>query len=212
MVEINSEEENEALVKEIKKNRFTERNMNFWIGLSDLRKEGDWRLASNNLKPSYLNWDEEEPNNGDDNEHCAKISDSYRWSELKCGVDMLKNSEFPEITLHALCEFDDLTTTSNSTSSSISNSASKEGAYLSGGMLNFLEVHQYKSKYIFRESRSPCYRYNSFSPCIALTHHLQLHLHVPQKKKEKGRKISTTRGLHRHEPCLRQLEMAGPRL
>ena len=125
---------------------------------------------------------------------------------------MLKNSEFPEITLHALCEFDDLTTTSNSTSSSISNSASKEGAYFSGGMLNFLEVHQYKSKYIFRESRCPCYRYNSFSPCIALTHHLQLHLHVPQKKKEKGRKISTTRGLHWREPSLRQLEMAGPRL
>ena len=78
LVEINSEEEHEALVKEIKKNRFTERNMNFWIGLSDLRKEGDWILASDNLKPSYLNWDEEEPNNGDDNEHCAKISDTYR--------------------------------------------------------------------------------------------------------------------------------------
>ena len=128
LVEINSEEENEALVKEIKKNKFTERNMNFWIGLTDLRKEGDWRLASDDSKPSYLNWDEEEPNNGDDNEHCAKISDSYRWSELKCGVDMLKNSEFPEITLHALCEFDDLTTTSNSTSSSTSNSTSQEGA------------------------------------------------------------------------------------
>ena len=212
MVEINSEEENNALIKEIKKNRFTERNMNFWIGLSDLRKEGDWRLASDNLKPSYLNWDEEEPNNKEDNEYCVKISDSYRWSDLKCGIDRLKNNEFPEITLHALCEFDDLITTSNSTSSSISNSASKEGAYFSGGMLNFLGVHQYKFKYIFRESRSPCYRYNSFSPCIALTHHLQLHLPVSQKKKEKGRKISTTRGLHRREPCLRQLEMAGPRL
>ena len=95
-----------------------------------------------------MNWDEEEPNNEGDNEYCVKISDSYRWSDLKCGIDRLKNSEFPEITLHALCEFDDLTTTSNSTSSSTSNSTSKEGAYLSGGMLNFLEVHQYKFKYI----------------------------------------------------------------
>ena len=73
LVEINSEEENEALVKEIKKNRFTERNMNFWIGLTDLRKEGDWILASDNLKPSYLNWDEEEPNNGDDKGRVQKI-------------------------------------------------------------------------------------------------------------------------------------------
>ena len=39
LVEINSEEENEALVKEIKKNRFVERNRNFWIGLSDLRNQ-----------------------------------------------------------------------------------------------------------------------------------------------------------------------------
>ena len=64
LVELDSQEENEALVDEIKKNRFTERNMNFWIGLSDLRKEGDWRLASDASQPSYLNWDsdEEEPN------------------------------------------------------------------------------------------------------------------------------------------------------
>ena len=114
LVELDSQEENEALVDEIKKNRFTERNMNFWIGLSDLRKEGDWRLASDASQPSYLNWDtdEEEPNNGGgDNEDCARIGFSYKWSDLDCEIDRLSKSGYPEITLHALCEFEHSTST-----------------------------------------------------------------------------------------------------
>ena len=35
LVEIDSEEENTALIKEINRRRYKDKNMNFWIGLTD---------------------------------------------------------------------------------------------------------------------------------------------------------------------------------
>ena len=51
LAEIDSEEENTALIEEIKRKGYTERKMNFWIGFTDLGSEGDWRLASSGLNP-----------------------------------------------------------------------------------------------------------------------------------------------------------------
>ena len=90
LVEIDSEEENTALVEEIKRKGYTERKMNFWIGLTDLGSEGDWRLASSGLKPSYVNWHEGEPNNARGNEDCAWIRIGiYKdwkgtWADINC--------------------------------------------------------------------------------------------------------------------------------
>ena len=41
LVEIDSEEENTALVEEIKRREYTQKKMIFWIGLTDLGSEGD---------------------------------------------------------------------------------------------------------------------------------------------------------------------------
>ena len=76
LVEINSEEENAAIVDEINKRKFQEKKMYFWIGLTDLRKEGVWKLESNGATANYQNWDESykdnpEPNNHGGNEDCA---------------------------------------------------------------------------------------------------------------------------------------------
>ena len=60
LVEIDSEEENTALVEEIIRRGYKDRHMHFWIGLNELKRDGDWRLASNGLKPSYQNWHEGE--------------------------------------------------------------------------------------------------------------------------------------------------------
>ena len=87
LVEIDSEEENTALVEEIKRREYTQKKMIFWIGLTDLGSEGDWRLASSGLKPSYEKWHEGEPNNGYGNEDCASIGwIGWRdtWSDIIC--------------------------------------------------------------------------------------------------------------------------------
>ena len=56
LVEIDSEEENTALVEEMKRRGFKDRN--FWMGLTDKKDEGNWRLGS---ELSYCQWATREP-------------------------------------------------------------------------------------------------------------------------------------------------------
>ena len=103
LVEIDSAVENTALVDEINERGYTEKEMHFWIGLTDLASEGDWRLASNGLRPSFQNWIVGQPNNNKEEQHCARIkmkpnehfdSDRNKWSDIKCWENH-----------YALCEF-----------------------------------------------------------------------------------------------------------
>ena len=92
-----------------------DREVNFWIGLSDVASEGDWRLASNGLKPSYLNWHKGEPNNHRD-EDCARMRTYSRqkdtWADAKCDSESLTYLNYGRHYFHALCEYDSLTTNS----------------------------------------------------------------------------------------------------
>ena len=112
LMEIDSEEENTALAEEINRRGYTDKNMNFWIGLTDARHEGDWRLASTGLEPTFLKWHEGQPDNYW-NEDCARFRTSgpdpmfpgrNQWFDIKCNVKDSSGS-FP-VSLHALCEFD----------------------------------------------------------------------------------------------------------
>ena len=121
LVEINSEEENAAIVDEIL-NGGEEKSSFFWIGLTDKRKEGTWKLASNGSKAVFLNWDRTyanrpEPNNYEGNEHCAFLRsggcngwDHNAWADYDCSKNMLKItcSLKPEVqvSMKALCEFE----------------------------------------------------------------------------------------------------------
>ena len=86
LVEIESEKENKALIEEIKRKRYTNRHMNFWIGLTDLGSEGDWRLASSGLKPSYVNWHDNQPNNENGNEDCVIYNVDQTWYDATCAT------------------------------------------------------------------------------------------------------------------------------
>jgi len=121
LVEIDSEEENTTLVEEINRRGYTNRSMNFWIGLTDFESEGNWSLASDHSKPSYLNWHKNsEPNNGGGflgNEDCAiirigpKPSWKDTWSDLRCKAETVhywNDGQRQAYSLHALCEFDPL--------------------------------------------------------------------------------------------------------
>merc|ERR1712037_794694 len=57
LVEIDSEEENAAIVEGVNRGGYKDRLMYFWIGLTDKDKERTWTLASNGVDAGYLNWD-----------------------------------------------------------------------------------------------------------------------------------------------------------
>ncbi|XP_062321712.1 CD209 antigen-like protein E [Osmerus eperlanus] len=85
---LHSKEQHDALEKEAR--RIGGSDYHFWIGLSDLEKEGDWRWVDNTtLQNKY--WDEwdSEPNNhqsgGLEGEDCVVLdSFSLTWSDVQC--------------------------------------------------------------------------------------------------------------------------------
>lgn len=122
LAEINSEEENRVIKEKIVRGGYQSRNMWFWIGLTDRSEEGTWRYASNGEVTSFFNWDKHyplnpEPNNDNNNEHCALIrsrgctgyvengwadlSCSEKTVKIKCVGDWLKT----KFSVNALCEF-----------------------------------------------------------------------------------------------------------
>ena len=120
LVEINSEEENRIISEKIVTGGYQSRNMFFWIGLTDESEEGTWRYASNGQVASFLNWDKHwpsnpEPNNGNNNEHCALIRSrgctggwDNAWADLSCNQKMVKITcgyYKTEFSVNALCEF-----------------------------------------------------------------------------------------------------------
>ena len=122
LVEINSEEENAAIVGEIERGGYKDRRMYFWLGLTDLDDERTWKLASNGEEADYLNWDTSypqapEPNNHGGNEHCAHMrtgpctSWKDTWADLDCNTSLVTitctdmGSRPVDYTKHALCEF-----------------------------------------------------------------------------------------------------------
>lgn len=75
---INSELENKFLANNIMEIRA------FWLGLSDMQREGDWEwLDGQSLSISF--WRKGEPNNvGQHGEDCATISSSGLWNDVTC--------------------------------------------------------------------------------------------------------------------------------
>ena len=128
LVEIDSEEEERALVTEINRRGYTEANINFWMGFTDLDVEGDWLLESNGLKPDYTNWAEDQPDDLWKPADCARLRTGRfkawqwskgwydfswsGWSDIPCEKKFVQNNGYPEVFLQALCELYPLTSSS----------------------------------------------------------------------------------------------------
>ena len=118
LVEINSDEENRAIVDEIQRKGYRDRKMYFWMGLTDLSEEGIWKLVSSCENASYLNWDKRtgvEPDNyGEQGEGCAYLRsggcadwDHSGWADLDCsknGVIIQCGWSETTYSMHPLCD------------------------------------------------------------------------------------------------------------
>merc|ERR1719350_1875603 len=97
LVEIDSMEENRAIVAEIQERDFFSRKIEFWLGITDRHSEGDWVLESTGKSVVFTNWNSGEPNNGNGNagsENCVNINtwwinqdpsgSLWMWNDLDC--------------------------------------------------------------------------------------------------------------------------------
>ena len=86
LVEIDSAEENRAIVDEIKRRNFASRKIEFWIGITDQHSEGHWVLESNGKSVVFTEWNSGEPNSAGTygSENCAYINYYYKWNDIYC--------------------------------------------------------------------------------------------------------------------------------
>ncbi|KAG7173523.1 perlucin-like protein [Homarus americanus] len=83
LIAIKSEEEQRVVKESVQEGEA------YWIGLSDRRQEGDWRL-SDGSKPSYVNWDIGQPNNyvkSTKDQDCAMLFQGA-WNDNQCDQEL----------------------------------------------------------------------------------------------------------------------------
>ena len=85
LVEIESQEEHDLIVKTTADLGWVEVKLNFWLGLNDIEKEGAWvwEHSGGPMMDGYTNWIPGEPNNMN-NEDCAAAGKGYLWNDIYC--------------------------------------------------------------------------------------------------------------------------------
>ena len=86
LVEVNSQEENEAIKVEINRRGFRPRKVEFWMGVTDRHSEGNWVLESTGESLPFTYWRDGEPNDSGGGEDCAHwiSSPSMKWNDGDC--------------------------------------------------------------------------------------------------------------------------------
>merc|ERR1712203_1210312 len=87
LVEIDSAEENRAIIAEMQRQNSYSRKTNFWLGINDRHSEGHWVLESTSKSVNFTDWKSGEPNNGNGNpgsENCAFINELEKWNDVDC--------------------------------------------------------------------------------------------------------------------------------
>merc|ERR1712158_302254 len=87
LVEIESAEENRAIIAEMQRQNSFSQKINFWLGITDRHFEGYWVLESTGKSVNFTNWKSGEPNNGNGNpgnENCAFINEREKWNDVDC--------------------------------------------------------------------------------------------------------------------------------
>ena len=118
VVEIDSEEEYSALENEWKtidgQNRCKNNGLSWWIGITDIQKEGSWVTDYSKTALKYSAWNEGEPGNhggGVPGEDCAIANlglltgeDSFTWYDVTCSIRGFPTDQGRGISFNPLCE------------------------------------------------------------------------------------------------------------
>ena len=100
LVEIDSEEEKDAIFTEYIRQGFKDKKIDVWLGISDRHSEGVWVFESNGNSVTYANWDDDEPNDVNGAENCAHMESNGKWNDRDC----FAKTSAPRWALCALCE------------------------------------------------------------------------------------------------------------
>ncbi len=53
----------------------------YWIGLKYYKNSNEWKWSNSAVDVTYTNWRNGDPSNN----QCARLLDSGRWRDLRCG-------------------------------------------------------------------------------------------------------------------------------
>jgi len=87
LVEIDSAEENRAIVAEMQRRNSFSRKINFWLGITDRHSEGQWLLESTFKSVVFTDWRSGEPDNvgiSGRSADCAFVNELEKWNDADC--------------------------------------------------------------------------------------------------------------------------------
>ena len=63
----------------------------YWIGLSDIKTEGQFKWDGENTAAFFTNWISGQPDNSGGYEHCVHINFSYdyKWNDNRCSATFM---------------------------------------------------------------------------------------------------------------------------
>ena len=107
LVEIDSEEEQNALMNEITARGWDgQTHFGFWIGLTDIFHDGTWVWDNLGRPLDFSYWASGEPNNWNGIQHCAAINlewASGHWDDVGCEAVMIEHRSYGDTYGH-ICE------------------------------------------------------------------------------------------------------------
>lgn len=81
LVNFENQEEFDAVISHLKPNH------NYWIGINDHGKEGEYHSVATGQPAAYFNWESDNPNNRWNNEDCVELwyhNGKHLMNDLKC--------------------------------------------------------------------------------------------------------------------------------
>merc|ERR1712018_399584 len=86
LIEIDSAEENRAIIAEMHRQNSFSQKINFWLGITDRHSEGHWVSESTGKSVNFTDWKSGEPNNAGrfGSENCAFINELEGWNDVDC--------------------------------------------------------------------------------------------------------------------------------